>query len=62
MKILGSHLEEMTRCETSRFGAISCLVSCLPQRMLHGNVKNVLRDLKEDGGSKQSGWAGFGES
>ena len=29
----------MARCETSRLGAISCLVSCLPQRMLHDNVK-----------------------
>ena len=29
----------MTRCGTSRLGAIPCLVSCLPQRMLHGKVK-----------------------
>ena len=29
----------MTRRETSRLGAIPCLVSCLPPRMLHGNVK-----------------------
>ena len=29
----------MTRCETSHLGAIPCLVSCLPRRMLHGNAK-----------------------
>ena len=29
----------MARCETSRLGAIPCLVSCLPQGMLHDNVK-----------------------
>ena len=29
----------MTRCETSRLGAIPCLVSCLLQRMVHGNVE-----------------------
>ena len=29
----------MTRCETSRLGAIPSIISCLPQRMLHGNVK-----------------------
>ena len=29
----------MTRCETSRLGDIPHLVSCLPQRMLRGNVK-----------------------
>ena len=39
IKILGSHFEELTRCETSRLGAIPCLISCLPQRMLHGKVK-----------------------
>ena len=39
----------MTRCETSRLGAISCLVSCLPQRMLHGNVKTFDAILKKMG-------------
>ena len=29
----------LTRCETSRLGAIPCLVFCLPRRKLHGNVK-----------------------
>ena len=29
----------MTSCEMSRVGVIPCQVSCLPQRMLHGNVK-----------------------
>ena len=38
-KILDSHFKETARCETSRLRAIPCLVSCLPQRMLHGNVK-----------------------
>ena len=31
----------MARCETSRLRTIPCLVSCLPQRILHGNVKTV---------------------
>ena len=31
----------MTRCETSRLWAIPCQVSCLPQRMLYGNVKTL---------------------
>ena len=38
-KILDSHFKVMTRCETNRLGVIQCLVSCLPQRMLHSNVK-----------------------
>ena len=29
----------MTRCGTSRLGAIPCLVSCLLQRMLHASFK-----------------------
>ena len=29
----------MRRCEVTRLGAIACLVSCLPQRVLHGNAK-----------------------
>ena len=29
----------MTRCETSRLGAIPRLVPSLPQRLLHGNAK-----------------------
>ena len=29
----------MTRCETSRLGAIPCLVYFLLQRMVHGNVE-----------------------
>ena len=32
------HFKEMIRCETSRLGAIPVYFSCLPQRMLHGNV------------------------
>ena len=39
IKILVRHFEEMTRFETSCLGAIPCLVSCLPQRMMQGNVK-----------------------
>ena len=31
-------MRETTRCETNHLGAIPCLISCLPQRMLHGNV------------------------
>ena len=31
----------MARCETSRLRTIPCLVSCLPQRILHGDVKTV---------------------
>ena len=38
-EIIDSHFKETARCETSRLRAILCLVSCLPQRMLHGNVK-----------------------
>ena len=41
----------MTRCETSRLGAIPCLVSCLPQRMLHGNVKTfdvIFKKMEEE--------------
>ena len=51
MKILDIHFKEMARCETSRFGAISCLVSCLLLRMLHGNAKCstwVLKKMEED--------------
>ena len=29
----------MARCERCRLGDIPCLVSCQPQRILHGNVK-----------------------
>ena len=29
----------MARCERSCLGAIPCLVSCQPQRILHDNVK-----------------------
>ena len=39
----------MTRCETSRLGAIPCLVSCLPQQMLHGNVETFDMILKKVG-------------
>ena len=41
----------MTRCETSRLGAIPCLVSCLPQRMLHGKVKTfnlIFKKMREE--------------
>ena len=45
----------MSKCETSRLGAIPCLVSCLSQRILQGNVR--MFDVNEkDGGRKQSGW------
>ena len=43
--------KDMTRCETSRLGAIPCLVSCLPQRMLGGNVKPfdvIFKKMKEE--------------
>ena len=42
----------MIRCETSRLGAIPCLVSCLPQRMLHGNVKTFNMIFKKEWGVK----------
>ena len=38
----------MTRCETSHFGAIPYLVSCLPQRM-YDNVKTFGVTFKEMG-------------
>ena len=50
-KILGSHFKEMDRCETSRFGAILCLVSSLQQRMLHSSVKMldaIFRKMEEE--------------
>ena len=52
--ILGSHFEEMTSCETIRLGALSCLVFCLPQRMLHGNVKTfdvICKKMEEESGA-----------
>ena len=54
MKNIGSHFEEMTgvkRVVSEPF----CLVSCLPQRMVHGNVKTCDVFKKKDGGGKQSG-------
>ena len=39
----------MARRETSLLGAIPCLVSCLPQIMLHGNVKMFDEIFKKDG-------------
>ena len=39
----------------SRLGAIPCLVSCLPQRMLHGNVKRFDVNFKKMG--EESTWA-----
>ena len=54
MKIEGSHLKKKkkkkkkkNRCETSRLGAIPCLLSCLSQRRLHGNVKTFIVIVKE---------------
>ena len=41
----------MTRCETNRLGVIQCLVSCLPQRMLHSNVKTfdvIFKKMEEE--------------
>ena len=39
----------MARCETSRLRAFPCLVSCLPQRMLHGkNFDVVFKKMGED--------------
>ena len=41
----------MTRCETSRLGDIPCLVSCLPQRMLHDNIKTfdvIFKKMEEE--------------
>ena len=35
----------------SRLGAIPCLVSCLPQRLLHGNVKTfdvILKRMEDE--------------
>ena len=43
----------MTRRETSHLEAIPCLVSCLPQRMLHGNVKRSTRFEKKDEESRE---------
>ena len=37
----------MTRWKTSCLGAIPVLVSCLLQRTLHSNVKNVRHDSKK---------------
>ena len=39
----------MTICEMSRLGAIPRLVSCPPQRMLHGNVKTFDMIFKKMG-------------
>ena len=50
IKILDSHFKEMARC-----GAIPCLVSCLLQRMLHGNVKVFDGNFKKMG--EESTWA-----
>ena len=41
----------MTRCETSRLRVIPCLVSCLPQRLLHGNIKTfdvICKKIREE--------------
>ena len=46
-KILDSYFKELDWCETSRLGAIPCLVSCLPQRMLHDNVKTFDVNFKK---------------
>ena len=46
-----SHFKEIARCEMSRLGAIPRLVSCLPQRMLHGNVKTFNVIFKKMGDS-----------
>ena len=54
-KISDSHFKEMARCETSRLGAIPCPVSCLPQRMLHGNVKTfdvIFKKMGEESTSR----------
>ena len=48
-----SHFKEMIRCETNGLGAIPCLVSCLLQRILHGNVKTfnlIFKKMKESAG------------
>ena len=42
----------MARCETSRLGGIPWLVSYLPQKMLHGNVKTfgvIWKKMEEEG-------------
>ena len=39
----------MTSCEMSRLRAIPCLVSCLPQGMLHGNFKTFDMIFKKMG-------------
>ena len=39
----------MTRCEASRLRAIPCLVFCLSQGMLHGNVKTFDVIFKKTG-------------
>ena len=44
----------MTRCETSRLGAILCLVSCRPQRLLHGNVKTFDVTFKKMGEERKT--------
>ena len=49
--MFASHFKEMARRETSRLGAIPCLVFSLPQIMLHGNGKTfdeIFKKMREE--------------